>query len=294
MCIIAIVDLKNGAKIADDTIKTMYTANPHGAGFMVADGKKVTINKGFFDIGQFIKAYRAAEKTAVCAVLHFRIATHGKTDASRCHPFPLSRKPKLLNATHVITDYGIAHNGVYTMYDSIGKDFSDTQSMIATRYYPLLKSNLDTATAWNIIADLNGTCRLVVMDGKGRLKTLGNWQKDGNGVAYSNDSYKPKQFTYYGYGGYDARSLGYWNTPKYYNFQMHAKVIPTDKVSAFVAAHGLQPAYNDGARTAMLDDGTIVRKYYAQGVYYQIGESTPKEYDTLDLAPEMITVQLKC
>lgn len=292
MCVIAIVDLKNGKKIADETIKTMYTANPHGAGFMIADGKSVVINKGFFDVNQFIKAYRKAEKHARTAVLHFRIATHGKTDASRCHPFPLTRKTRLLNATQLSCEYGIAHNGVYTAdnYDSLGNEYSDTQAMIATRYFPILHSNLDSELKWKLIGTLNGNCRLVVLDKYGNYKRLGNWQEC-DGILYSNDSYKPKQaFTLYGgsYGWQDYKQ------PKYYNFTMSGKVITADNTDAFCAQHNLQKPIYNGATFALLTDGTIVKRYSVGANFWEIGTASTKEYDTLQEPEQLLRVTVKC
>ena len=53
MCVIAIK--RAGIKMPDEnTLKTMWTNNPHGAGIMYARGGKVYIDKGYMDWTSFI------------------------------------------------------------------------------------------------------------------------------------------------------------------------------------------------------------------------------------------------
>ena len=56
MCIICVS--KPGVRQPDEnTIRTMFYRNPHGAGYMAAREGKVIIHKGFMDFDSFLGAY---------------------------------------------------------------------------------------------------------------------------------------------------------------------------------------------------------------------------------------------
>lgn len=278
MCIIAI-KTKN-AKITDQAIRTMYQRNPDGAGYMVADGKRIKIRKGFFKVEHFIQQYRKDERTAVTAVLHFRIATHGKTDAARCHPFPLTSDYNLLDKTSLdlCRGIGVAHNGIYSIKtDGV---HSDTQTAIARLYTPLLSSNIDKGTASEIIENINGNCRLVFLAKDGSFTKYGEWEEDG-GVWYSNNTYKPVQYSYFGYsGGYGARSLRYWTD---------AKILDEAASDNICNRFCVTPPCNDGA-LAVTQGGMIVRRWSKAGDYHEITRASADTYKQINADAEKIPV----
>ena len=78
-----------------------FQSNDDGAGFAaVADGK-VIVSKGHFTFDDFREAYLPYQHLQ--SAVHFRWATHGKTDVLNCHPFRISDETALI------------HNGVLSI-----------------------------------------------------------------------------------------------------------------------------------------------------------------------------------
>lgn len=112
MCVIC--HKPKGAKLPDaSVIGSMWDTNPHGAGVMFRNGRRVRYVKGFMDKNEFmewLEANRAALDKTECA-LHFRITTHGGTNPENCHPFPLDKWTKV----HALTGSckrAFMHNGI--------------------------------------------------------------------------------------------------------------------------------------------------------------------------------------
>lgn len=180
------------------TLRTCFENNPDGAGFMLADGKRVQIEKGFMSFKPFWRALQAARKRygdQRSFVLHFRITTQAGVRPDCTHPFPLSSDMDDLRALKSSAEIGIAHNGIIHLTSSYYQQtitYNDTMKFI-TEYLSLIikdrqyHKNPDTLT---LIERLAGS-RLAIMDGGGKCILIGNgWRKDG-GVWYSNDTYKP-------------------------------------------------------------------------------------------------------
>lgn len=194
MCIIVIK--KAGIKIPD-TLKTCWDNNPEGAGFMYADGKKVNIQKGFMKYKQFNKAIKRLEIdiTAVPMVFHFRITTHGGTSQGNTHPFPISKDIKDLKKLQNRVDVGVCHNGIISGYGK--KTISDTMDYIQRQLAPMqkLQKNFYNNPLIIDIIDKAICSKMVFLDYKGNVKTIGNFITDG-GVQYSNDSYSRARYTW--------------------------------------------------------------------------------------------------
>lgn len=127
MCIICAS--KSGVQQpTDTTLRAMFRHNPHGAGFMYARNGKVTIHKGFMNIGDFLAAVHAEKFTPNDSVVyHFRISTQAGVTASMTHPFPLSNQPKMMQALDLTCRCGIAHNGIIRLTsDPDNHHYSDT------------------------------------------------------------------------------------------------------------------------------------------------------------------------
>ena len=197
MCIIAAKPA--GVKMPDkDTIRRMWYANRDGAGIMYAAQGKVTIEKGFMKLTDFEAALERLstryELDALPLVMHFRITTHGGTKPSNCHPFPLTRSIKNLQALKAYSAMGIAHNGIIPIRPRNG--ISDTMEYIATQLAPLasaLPGFTGNPYALELIENAIQS-KMCFLSDKGEITTVGDFINE-SGVLYSNSSYKA-----YGHG----------------------------------------------------------------------------------------------
>ncbi len=192
-----------------DYVYDMWTANPDGAGFMWADGKKVHIKKGFMTFNSFKDAYTKTflereNSEDIAAVLHFRITTHGGTKPENCHPFPVSGNMGMLQKLECTTNLGAAHNGIISGI-SPRKNCSDTMEYIVSVVSIMKKLNKRFYLDKNfgrIIENTIGGSRFCFLDPAGTITTIGTWQED-DGLLLSNKNFKSK-FTsmYKSWGGY--------------------------------------------------------------------------------------------
>ena len=188
MCIIAVIT--PNTSLTDEEIDNCWKSNGDGAGFAyVAGDGKVKIRKGFMDKAEFVKALKSVHakySKSSAFVVHFRIRTHGLTDAERTHPFRLP-------------DGGaLAHNGVLsgtTFNDPIK---SDTQIFIE-RFGKLLtkeilskeKDVLGHAIGYNKFAIIHNDGDFTIVNDR-----LGTWDK---GRWFSNSSFRPAAERYAGF-----------------------------------------------------------------------------------------------
>ena len=194
-----------------DTIKTMWDANPDGAGFMVAHGKGVVIHKGFMKIDNFLTAIAGeGDLTDRSVVMHFRIATHGGTNPQCTHPFPLTDDMKKLRATKAVCKMGVAHNGIIPNM-ATGDKVSDTMAYIADILYPLSRLTDITKNEYaEGIIDATLHSKLCLLDETGEITTYGDFVEDG-GMYYSNASYKERWSNW----SYSPRYGGYYSKAKF-------------------------------------------------------------------------------
>jgi len=120
MCVI--MAQPKGVTIPRANLEAGWWTNPDGAGIAYVRDGKVTIEKGFMRLDDFMDAHKRLELDGVPAMFHFRIRTHGLNDSVRTHPFP-------------VENVAVAHNGIL---DCVEDDdvLSDTQIFIAK--YPKL------------------------------------------------------------------------------------------------------------------------------------------------------------
>jgi len=125
MCII-VIKPKNHQLPSKKILSQCFYSNPHGAGFMYNNSQNsnnstdhnshhVTIAKGFMDFESFYSAITSITADNLYnsnLVIHFRWATQGSINSKNCHPFPISKKIKDLQALNFTTNTGITHNGV--------------------------------------------------------------------------------------------------------------------------------------------------------------------------------------
>ncbi len=106
-----------------------FQRNPHGSGFAVVSDGQLKIHKGFFTFDDFraaLEPYAAKQ----CAI-HFRLATHGKTDIANCHPFVVSRQ------------LAVIHNGILPIDCNVNSAMSDTWHYTTLILKPLAERDAD-------------------------------------------------------------------------------------------------------------------------------------------------------
>lgn len=195
MCI-AIYKPRN-TSIRTAHFKSCFKSNPHGAGFALALGDgKMQVEKGFFKIEDFLKAWDALDTHAVPALIHFRVATHGTINEDNCHPFPFTGGDG--------QEMAAIHNGVLGEFGRRSRDCKDDKS--DTRMFTekvLAKiADKDPDSFFKIPqikefieVGIGRGNKVVVLRADGDFQIfnekLGEWaQEDGGKVWYSNSSYK--------------------------------------------------------------------------------------------------------
>ena len=192
----------------EDTLQACWDNNPHGAGFMYAEKRKLCIQKGFMTYEAFKEAYEPHKgKTAV---LHFRIRTHGDTNEQNTHPFVIHK------------NLGVVHNGIISKINcETDKTMSDTHHFTQQILAPLSEGN---PSFWHepayqtLLADYIGHSKLIMMDNFGDVEiineNLGVWNSECwfSNTGYTARTYQTHQKTNYkrkanGYEGYELDSF---------------------------------------------------------------------------------------
>lgn len=114
----------------EEAIKKAAEFNKDGMGYAVKySDNALWINKGFFDVEEFIKDIKENDiKEDDELLIHLRIGNVGEVDVSMCHPFLISNVPDEI----VTTDEGwvdkpvLAHNGTMSKYKVKDSKYSDT------------------------------------------------------------------------------------------------------------------------------------------------------------------------
>lgn len=187
-----------GAKVpTNETLKTCFTGNPDGAGYMYASNGKVHIEKGLMTFDDFKKSFdrtirklggrKAARKIPM--VLHFRISTQGGVQPELTHPFAFGNNYDDMKKLSCDVDCAVAHNGIISATSSGAKDHNDTMEFIKDIAYPLMNSHDKSLDVHGLIDKfLNGN-RVIFLRGNGTVDMYGDWVED-KGVFYSNQNYK--------------------------------------------------------------------------------------------------------
>lgn len=190
MCLLIVKP--KGRHINRDWITHGAKANPHGNGAAWIEKDGMWTIRSVCSADSFAKTAMDRIKDRP-AIIHFRLATHGKKDDANCHPFPL------------LHGWWMAHNGIIAGLEHPEK--SDT-----AMYAEILKcrmeldpdylekeeslEQMEIEIGWSKLAFLNQEGRHIIVNEKD-----GTWE---NGVWFSNDGHKePKPFHHwegYNYG----------------------------------------------------------------------------------------------
>lgn len=171
-------------------------------------------------------------------VIHFRIATSGLKDKGNCHPYPISNDNLDLRKSFILTELGIAHNGIIRNYNGKDKVLNDTQLFIKNDLFEL--NSLDKefykkVIFQSMIERLIDGSRLVFLNQKGEIIKLGDWFQDGN-YYFSNLNHVSKKFL-----NINKRPQIFDNDLKYFDeeneeFTINDEVVDKDYFDLFIDA----------------------------------------------------------
>lgn len=193
MCIIC-VSKKGVPQPSIDTLRTMYTRNPDGAGYMCLRNGQVELHKGFMDWSDFIRQIRREKFTADDVVVyHFRITTQAAGPAMT-HPFPLCNDLQLMRKLDLKCQCAVAHNGIIPLTSNGNRQYSDTALFVAKYLHRIIRTPDDLESPeCLLIAEKLCQSKLAIMDYTGTVATVGHFIQEENGLLYSNYTYKPYQ-----------------------------------------------------------------------------------------------------
>lgn len=221
MCIIAVKQAHH--KMIDSSIiETMFQNNPDGAGYMYAYNNRVHIEKGFMTLKELLNSLDNLKKKInieeIPLILHFRISTSGKVDGATCHPFPVTSDLNALRKTHVITNLGMAHNGIICDFEEKKSIYSDTQLFVnkcVSYLYDMNPKFLHDDRTEKLLEPIINGSRLAFLDSHGNIYRYGEWCES-DGIYYSNEGYVPWQTRYYHYDSSYYDNYYYGNDYYYY------------------------------------------------------------------------------
>lgn len=199
MCIICISD-KGVKQPTKTTMQTMWSNNPHGAGYMYYRDGKVYTRKGFMKFADFWNAVSGEGFTKDDVVIyHFRISTQGGVNPEMTQPFFFTKDIVKTKALSAETKLGIMHNGIIPMTTYSDKEYSDTAHFVA-EYLPLIVRNTADLTNPHTLELLSEVIhsKMVFLDCKGRVTTVGNFIHEADGLIYSNSTFKTYKYMYNG------------------------------------------------------------------------------------------------
>lgn len=184
-----------------------FAANPDGAGYMFQEKYNVHIKKGFMTFSDFYASlktdYEENNGKDVDFVLHFRISTQGGVNKQCCHPYVISKKMDDLYALDVLSNMGVAHNGIITLtseseygygyggkYGNYGyepKKYNDTMKFITDYLSLFVKDGLDLYDddKMELVEKLIGSGNKLAIMSPYETKLIGSFTEL-DGLYYSN------------------------------------------------------------------------------------------------------------
>lgn len=126
MCLL--ISQPKGVTFSRNEILDFVSYNPDGFGISYGDGDALHLVRMVGSASEIWDTYRAIAGGKRC-VLHFRMTTHGATDADNAHPYPITE------------DIAVAHNGVLTCGNPIDPCRSDTWHFIQYFLAPIARTN---------------------------------------------------------------------------------------------------------------------------------------------------------
>lgn len=193
MCVIAVSEV-GARQPSTDVLRAMWDHNPHGAGYMFADGNMVHIHKGFMNWEEFESSVSAMQfNSSDPVVYHFRIATQAGISPAMTHPFPLVKDLRKHRLTLNVCKFGVAHNGIITLTsDRTETKYSDSSLFISRYLTRLIRSERDMQDPDVLdMIYLLARSKFAIMSGSGRIATVGDFYEQPGKILVSNEFYKP-------------------------------------------------------------------------------------------------------
>jgi len=155
MCLI--LQQRAGFTLSRDRLSGIIARNGDGFGAMWSDGQRLHHLRMVGSAAEMAEAYRPLAGRP--ALLHWRLATHGRVDASMAHPFPLSDRVALMH--NGMIDCGTPHAG-----------HSDTWHIAELLLRPIAEADPDRLFRDDFAAMLGGlignTNKLAILHADGR------------------------------------------------------------------------------------------------------------------------------
>lgn len=203
MCLLAFY--KPGAMPDGAALSRAATRNPDGFGWAIVVGDEILTHRTLSaadGVASFLE-FRAMFPDGP-ALWHARFTTHGTTDVTNVHPFPVGGDPRAV----------VAHNGVLPV-TPMG-DRSDTHQFAADM---LRLSDLENEGATYWLANWARGSKLVVLsvhpDSSRQWWIVneqdGHWSDSEPGVWYSNEGYREQVARVFSADPRGAFHLGAWN-----------------------------------------------------------------------------------
>lgn len=192
MCIAIIKPI--GARLpSDDMLENCYWGNPDGCGFTYSRNGKVHINKGFFEFEKFKIALKDQVKDGDAALIHFRIATHGKVVPGLTHPFPVCEDFDEMRKLESVCDIAMAHNGI--LHSTYADDVSDTMSFARLLSETNVHNLATCDQQWRHVLEMmiRGS-RVAILWSSGRVDRFGGGWILKDDVYFSNNSFERPKF----------------------------------------------------------------------------------------------------
>ena len=193
MCLL--IGQSTNSKVSNKKLGNAWCKNNDGVGYAFANNGKIETKK-FMEFKPFKKSFNddvAKYGNESSFLIHFRFATHGKTDLSNVHPFSVN------------DDLVFGHNGVIHEVDSDVK-LSDTQVFNNLILKDLNSKFLKSDSIRALISNFIGNSKLCFLDSNGNLDfinaDLGHWD-DAKKIWYSNDGYKKQKSVFVSGGAFN-------------------------------------------------------------------------------------------
>ncbi len=208
------IAVPKGVIVKEKYLRNGFTSNNQGAGLAWVHHGEILIDKGFFEFGSFYKAYEKIK--GLPALIHFRTATSGLTDATNCHPFMID------------DDHAMIHNGIISIDRTNNASLSDTGTFVDLVLKPIFRVSREVhkLPAFRFLMDeaLGSFNRIAIMDSSGEfvIYNKANWHEH-EGATFSNRDYEWERYRTktnpgkHGFKHYDDDvPRGFASAPSYY------------------------------------------------------------------------------
>lgn len=128
MCLL--IHQPRGVTFSRAEVADFILHNPDGFGVTYGDGERLHLLRLVGSASEIQDAYARHAAGREC-VIHFRMTTHGATNADNAHPYPIT------------PDIAVAHNGVLTIGNPHDQSMSDTWHLVEFFLRPIAETDPD-------------------------------------------------------------------------------------------------------------------------------------------------------